>query len=105
MLENIEARVKKTENILNNQREYGPIDPKEEPNIDYEKLRRRVAANTQELWFFVKSEIIKVQKQAQNLAPELVEPLNHILNLGSQHKRYFLRSYIDVVDLFFLCSP
>lgn len=99
VLENIEARVKKTENILNNQREYGHVDSKEEPNIDYEKLRRRIAANTQELWFFVKSEIIKVQKQAQNLAPELVEPLNHILNLGSQHKRSLLKDITSLTEV------
>lgn len=96
VLDNIEARVKKTENVLNNQREYGHIDPKEEPNVDYEKLRRRIAANTQEMWYFVKSEIIKVQKQSQSLAPELIEPLNHILNLGVQHKRYIS---VDVVTV------
>lgn len=97
VLENIEVRVKRTENILNNQREYGIVDPKEEPNIDYEKLRRRIAANTQELWFFVKSEIVKVEKQAQNVAPELVESLKHIINLGNQHKRFVRFLFANII--------
>ncbi|GLV37169.1 alpha16-fucosyltransferase [Carabus blaptoides fortunei] len=99
VLDTIEARVKKTENVLNNQREYGQIDPKEEPNLDYEKLRRRIAANTQEMWYFVKSEIVKVQKQSQSLAPELIEPLNHILNLGVQHKRALLKDINSLAEV------
>lgn len=88
--DNIEARVRKTENLLNNQQEYGHIEPKEEPNIDYEKLRRRINNNVQEMWSFFKAEMLKIQKQASNIAPDLIQPINNILNLGKQHKRYLL---------------
>lgn len=94
--DNIEARVKKTENLLNNQQEYGHIDPKEEPNLDYEKLRRRIGNNIQEMWSFFKAEILKIQKQAARISPDLVEPMTQILNLGKQHKRYifFVNIYL-----------
>lgn len=84
--------MKKTENLLNNQQEYGHVEPKEEPNIDYEKLRRRIGNNVQEMWSFIKAELLKIQKQAVHIAPDVVQPINHILTLGTQHKRYFIWS-------------
>lgn len=65
----------------------GYIDQKEEPNTQYEQLRRRIAANTKEFWYFIKSEIIKIQKQVGEITPDLVPSLEYILNLGNEHKR------------------
>lgn len=86
-MENIESRLKKTNNILNNQQELGDIEAKEEPNVDYEKVRRRIGNNIQEMWYFIKSELYKLQKRNRDIAPDLVQQINHILVLGSQHKR------------------
>lgn len=87
VLENIEDRLKKTSNILNNQQELGYVEPKEEPNIDYEKIRRRIGNNIQEMWYFFKSELLKVQKRAQDTAPDLVQQINNVIALGNQHRR------------------
>uniref|UniRef100_A0A182YJU6 Alpha-(1,6)-fucosyltransferase n=1 Tax=Anopheles stephensi TaxID=30069 RepID=A0A182YJU6_ANOST len=64
--------------------------PRNGPSLEYERLRRRVDTNTQELWNLVQSEVTKVQKQAQRSAPELVKPLNAFLSLAAEHKRSLL---------------
>lgn len=79
--------MQKTEKLLNNQQEYGHVEPKEEPNADYEKLRRRIGNNVQELWSFVRSELLRLQKQATNVAPEVLPSISYILSLGAEHKR------------------
>ncbi|EAA01061.5 AGAP001888-PA [Anopheles gambiae str. PEST] len=64
--------------------------PRNGPSLEYERLRRRVETNTQELWNFLQSEVTKVQKQALRSAPELAKPLNAFLSLAADHKRSLL---------------
>ncbi|ETN58391.1 alpha-(1,6)-fucosyltransferase [Anopheles darlingi] len=66
------------------------LRPRTAPSLEYERLRRRVQTNTQELWNFVQSEVTKVQKQAQRSTPELVKPLTSFLSLAAEHKRSLL---------------
>ena len=60
------------------------------PSSDYEKLRRRIYTNTDELWNYLRSEVSKVQKKANINAPELVKPLDDLLSLASEHKKSLL---------------
>lgn len=46
--------------------------------------------NTQEFWSFVSSEIVKVQKQLNEISPDLIQSLTHLLKLGAEHKRSLL---------------
>lgn len=87
-IENFQSRLTKAEHSVYKQEYLGYVSPKEEPNSQYEILRRRIATNTQEFWYFINSEIVKVQKQLNDIAPELVQSLKHVLNLGAEHKRY-----------------
>lgn len=80
----------KAEHSVYNQENLGYVSPKEEPNAQYEILRRRISTNTQEFWSFISSEIVKVQKQLTDISPDLVKSMNHMLQLGSEHKRSLL---------------
>lgn len=86
-VENFQSRLTKAEHSFPQIENLGHINQKEEPNSQYEQLRRRIATNTQEFWYFVHSEILKLQAQAMEVAPELTQSLNYILSLGIEHKR------------------
>lgn len=60
---------------------------KGEPNTQYELLRRRIYANTQETWYFIHSRLMDIQKKAIELAPEVAESINYVLEMGQEHKR------------------
>lgn len=87
VIEDFQSRLTKVEHSYTQSQDLGYIQPKEEPNTQYEQLRRRIATNTQEFWCFIRSEITKIQKQAGEVAPELMSSLNYILSLGVEHKR------------------
>lgn len=95
-IENFQSRLTKAENSIYDHQDIGYIRPKEEPNTQYEVLKRRIASNTQEFWYFVSSELTKLQKQARDLAPEMITNIDHILDLGSEHKRSLLH---DITSL------
>lgn len=75
------------EHTYTQSQDLGYIDQKEEPNTQYEQLRRRIATNTMEFWYFIRSEVTKIQKQVGDVTPELRPSLNHILDLGIEYKR------------------
>lgn len=60
------------------------------PSLEYEQLRRRVYSNTQELWNFLNSEVIKAAKIGRKNSPEIAPPLDALLSLASEHKRSLL---------------
>lgn len=68
----------------------GYVGVKGEPNTQYELLRRRIYSNTKEFWYFIYSRLTEIQKKALDLAPELVDSINYIMDLGQEHKRFFL---------------
>lgn len=86
-IENFQTRLTKVEHSYTQSQDLGYIQQKEEPNTQYEQLRRRIATNTQEFWYFIRSEVVKMQKRANEVAPELMAGLNNILSLGVEHKR------------------
>lgn len=61
-----------------------------EPSVEYERLRRRIRLNTQELWNYFSSELNKIKKQVAPEIPEIADQVNNILMLGSEHKRSLL---------------
>ncbi|KAF2892960.1 hypothetical protein ILUMI_13212 [Ignelater luminosus] len=89
-LENFQNRLIKAERSIYND-DVGYVVQKEDPSTQYEILRRRISNNIQELWYFINSEVLKLQRQVNDAAPELLPSLKHILDLGVQHKRWLLR--------------
>lgn len=64
------------------------LGTKEEPSLQYEKLRRKIKNGVSELWYFITAQVKLAQKQAQDLSPQLATRLNRILDEGVEHKRY-----------------
>lgn len=85
-LENFQSRLTKVEHSYAQPQDLGYVAQKEEPNTQYEQLRRRIAANTVEFWYFIRAEVMKIQKQAEAV-PEILPSLDYILSLGVEHKR------------------
>lgn len=87
MIENFQIRLTKAEHPSKSIQEIGYISQKEEPNTQYELLRRRIETNTQEFWYFVRAELQNLQKQIGDMAPEWQQSIDHLLSLGAEHKR------------------
>lgn len=87
-IENFQSRLTKAEHMTYNNHDLGVVNQKEEPNTQYEVLRRRITTNIQELWNYISSELGKLKNRANEVAPDLIDPINQILQLGLEHKRY-----------------
>nr|XP_023022722.1 alpha-(1,6)-fucosyltransferase [Leptinotarsa decemlineata] len=85
-IENFQSRLTKAEHSYD-KRSLGYISPKEEPNTQYELLRRRIFSNTKEFWYFIHSGLLDIQKKASDVSPEVVESVSNLLSLGLEHKR------------------
>lgn len=60
----------------------------DEPTLEYEKLRRRIRSNTEELWNFINSEVTKVKKSLKTVdQQQLSKQLDGMLSLAGEHKR------------------
>lgn len=60
------------------------------PSLEHEQLRRRVYGNTQELFNFLHSEMLKVGKISKRNSPEVIAPIENFLSLASEHKHSLL---------------
>lgn len=58
-----------------------------EPSIEFEQTRRRVKSNNQELWNFINSEILNVQKKLPPNDSVSRQSLDNILSIADEHKR------------------
>lgn len=67
------------------------VGTKDEPSLQYEKLRRKIKNGVSELWYFVSAQIKLAQKQVQDMSPQLSTRLNRILDEGVEHKRALLK--------------
>lgn len=76
----------------------GYVGVKGEPNTQYELLRRRIYSNVKEFWYFIHSRLTDIQKKAVDLAPELVDAVNYIIDLGQEHKRLVCRNRVMVYN-------
>nr|CAH7753493.1 unnamed protein product [Callosobruchus chinensis] len=99
VMENFQMRLTKADH-LNNKQNLGYITQKEEPNTQYEILRRRIFSNTKEMWYFINSSLKDLKKKANGIAPELIDSINYIINMGLEHHRslMFDIEQLDVVD-------
>ncbi|XP_066146713.1 alpha-(1,6)-fucosyltransferase [Euwallacea fornicatus] len=62
---------------------------KAEPNSEYELLRRRIFANTNEFWYYMHSSLLEIQRRAAGVT-EVTNFVERVLNLGAEHKRALL---------------
>lgn len=69
------------------------------PSLPYERLRRRLYSDAEEMWFYISSQIKQVQKKAQASAPHLLPQLNKILEEGVEHKRSMLRDVMKLTEV------
>lgn len=69
------------------------------PSLPYERLRRRLYSNAEEMWYFISSQIKQLQKKAQTTAPHLLPQLKKILEEGVDHKRAMIRDVNKLVDV------
>lgn len=81
-------RLTKVEHPSKSIQDMGYVSQKEEPNTQYEILRRRITENTQEFWYFISTELQTVRKHLGDILPELKQSIDHIVALGAEHKRY-----------------
>lgn len=88
-IENFQLRLTKAEHSPNKQN-LGFISPKEEPNTQYEVLRRRLYLNTNEMWYFIHTNLVDIQKKVGEIAPDIMDSLNYVIKLGLEHKRSLL---------------
>lgn len=81
----------------------GYIGVKGEPNTQYELLRRRIYSNTNEIWYFIHAKLMDIHKKATELAPEMVESINYVLEMTQEHKRliFILLCYTIFKTLYF----
>lgn len=57
-----------------------------EPTAEYEQLRRRLKNGVHEFWYFMSSELHKLQKQAQSHSPQMVSKIDRMLEMGQEHQ-------------------
>lgn len=85
LIEDIEQKLKQpsefTKNINN-----------DEPSLEYERLRRRVYSNTQEMWNFVQHEVLDIQKLVNSVDSKGVvqKKFENMLEMTAEHKRSLL---------------
>jgi hypothetical protein len=70
--------------------QYHFSEPREEPSIEYEQMRRKISNGVQEMWYFISGELKKMQKQAVALSPQLATRITRVLEEGVVHKRYII---------------
>ncbi|XP_076274211.1 alpha-(1,6)-fucosyltransferase 8 [Rhynchophorus ferrugineus] len=97
-IENFQTRLTKAERPYT-KLGLSDVSSKEEPNTQYELLRRRIYANTKEFWFYVHSNLLEIQKKAGDVAPDIVDIINQVLSLGAEHKRSLLHDITKLAEV------
>lgn len=85
-IENFQNRLTKAEQAYLKDN-IGYVSTKGEPNTQYELLRRRIHSNTKEMWYFLHTKLQDIKKRAVELAPEITDAINYVIELGQEHKR------------------
>lgn len=82
LIEDIERKLQQPSDLISR-------NSLDEPTLEYEKLRRRIRSNTEELWNFINSEVTKVKKslKATGDQQQLSKQLDGMLSLAGEHKR------------------
>lgn len=61
-----------------------------EPSIEYELTRRRIQSNTQEMWNYVNSEMIKLKKSISPGDAKMLKQADTIIDMAAEHKNSLL---------------
>uniref|UniRef100_A0A1B6CPN6 Alpha-(1,6)-fucosyltransferase n=1 Tax=Clastoptera arizonana TaxID=38151 RepID=A0A1B6CPN6_9HEMI len=89
----LQERVVKADSLLDGANFVGDsyLITKEEPSLQYEKLRRRLKMGVNEMWYFINSQVKQILKHSKELPPNVISRLNHVLEEGVEHKRSMLK--------------
>ncbi|KAJ3646334.1 hypothetical protein Zmor_023926 [Zophobas morio] len=97
-IENFQYRLTKAEHTYT-KNQLGYVSSKEEPNTQYELLRRRIFSNTKEFWYFIHSGLLELQKRVQEATPDVSDHIQYMLNLGAEHKRSLLHDVDQLAEV------
>lgn len=70
-----------------------------EPSYEYEKLRRRVYSNTQEMWNYVHSEMIKLKKSLSPGDLKVTKQIDNMLDVTAEHKQSLLNDLDQLTEV------
>ncbi|KAL3267484.1 hypothetical protein HHI36_011607 [Cryptolaemus montrouzieri] len=98
-IENFQSRLTKAEHVYNTNQNALFVSPKEEPNSQYELLRRRISTNTKEFWYFVHSGLLDLQKKTNGMSSDVVNTINHLMTLGGEHERSLLHDIHQIEEV------
>ncbi|KAK7865288.1 hypothetical protein R5R35_012584 [Gryllus longicercus] len=90
MYRDLQDRLKQAETLLQQSTGGMNVLGNKEPTSEYEQLRRRLKNGVHEFWYYMSSELHKLQKQAQTSAPQMVSKINSILEMGEEHEMALL---------------
>ncbi|XP_014289365.1 alpha-(1,6)-fucosyltransferase [Halyomorpha halys] len=91
LLKSIQDKVADSSHIIANTNEPAENNGGGKPSLAYERVRRRLYMDAEEMWFFVSGQVKQLQKKAQITAPHLMPLLNKILEEGVEHKRSMVK--------------
>ncbi|KAG4070622.1 hypothetical protein HA402_013542 [Bradysia odoriphaga] len=70
-----------------------------EPSVEYEKLRRRIQTNTQEMWNYVNSEMIKLKKSVNPGDPKLTKQIDTMIDMAAEQKNSLLHDLGQLAEV------
>ncbi|XP_037048449.1 alpha-(1,6)-fucosyltransferase-like [Bradysia coprophila] len=70
-----------------------------EPSVEYEKLRRRVQSNTQEMWNYVNSEMIELKKIGNPGSANFSVQIDAIINAAAEQKNSLLHDLDQLAEV------
>ncbi|XP_054262328.1 alpha-(1,6)-fucosyltransferase [Macrosteles quadrilineatus] len=91
------ARVAHSE-LENEQPSEFTLGNKEQPSLEYEKLRRRLKSEVEELWYFVSAQVRLAQREGTD-SMRLTARLTKLLDEGIEHKRALLKDIASIGEL------
>lgn len=91
-------RLTKVEQPSKSAQDIGFFSQKQDPNTQYELLRRRIGSNTQEFWYFISTELQNLHNQFGDIAPDMRQSIDHILSLGAEHKTSLIHDVKELAE-------
>lgn len=70
-----------------------------EPSAEYEKLRRRVHSNTQEMWNYVNSEMIKLKTSISPVDARVTKQIENIIDMAAEQKNSLLHDLSQLAEV------
>nr|XP_022901745.1 alpha-(1,6)-fucosyltransferase [Onthophagus taurus] len=99
-IENFQMRLTKVEHPKSKRlQDVGFVSQKEEPNSQYEILRRRIATNTKELFYYVRGEMHNLKQQVQQLSVNAESSVDEFLKVTKEHERSLLHDIAQLGEI------